>query len=332
MRLILPCLIGALALAAAACGDPDPRPLTPRALRLGVHEPPDRPPLERDEVPARELLVPGPVVRSTPTRLHARAVLDGQLEGAQVRWSATGAQLVEAAGDEATFARRGGPWTVEAVLVRSGRVLDRGVATGGGAPHIVAGADRAVVAQPPGGMQLEVHGGRSLEGLRPGETVSVRWSGPEATSPWSTATAGGLPATPPGGCRWSPAPAGIAGSPGASAPVACSGPIPATASGTVYLGVIADSADEHVIVVLKNSGRLIRYNLRTYAQVVLDTYPQPHAIGRVPPGDEGSELLYVIHDQDLGLVSFLPPGADAVPSGGFPAVAGMALSGLMDGR
>ncbi len=97
-------------------------------------------------------------------------------------------------------------------------------------------------------------------------------------------------------------------------------------------GVIADSADEHVIVVLKNSGRLIRYNLRTYAQVVLDTYPQPHAIGRVPPGDEGSELLYVIHDQDLGLVSFLPPGADAVPSGGFPAVAGMALSGLMDGR
>lgn len=97
-------------------------------------------------------------------------------------------------------------------------------------------------------------------------------------------------------------------------------------------GVISGSEDEHVIVVLKNSGRLVRYNLRTYAQVVLDTYPLPHAIGRVPPADGGSELLYVIHDQDLGLVSFLPPDTVAVPSGGFPAVAGMAMTGLMDGR
>lgn len=97
-------------------------------------------------------------------------------------------------------------------------------------------------------------------------------------------------------------------------------------------GVIADSDDEHVIVVLKNSGRLVRYNLRTYAQVVLDTYPLPHAIGRIPPADGGSELLYVIHDQDLGLVSFLPPDTAAVPSGGFPAVAGMAVTDLLDGR
>ena len=97
-------------------------------------------------------------------------------------------------------------------------------------------------------------------------------------------------------------------------------------------GVIGGSEDEHVIVVLKNSGRLVRYNLRTYGQVVLDTYPLPHAIGRVPPADGGAELLYVIHDQDLGLVSFLPPDTSQVPSGGFPAVAGVAVTGLLDGR
>lgn len=97
-------------------------------------------------------------------------------------------------------------------------------------------------------------------------------------------------------------------------------------------GVVDDSGGEHVIVVLKDSARLVRYNLLTYAQVVLDTYPLPHAIGRVPPPEGGSELLYVIHDQDLGLVSFLPPDADMVPSGGFPAVAGLASSGLLEGR
>ncbi|MCP4871211.1 MAG: hypothetical protein GY898_21080 [Proteobacteria bacterium] len=97
-------------------------------------------------------------------------------------------------------------------------------------------------------------------------------------------------------------------------------------------GVVPDSDDEHVIVVLKDSARLVRYNLRTYAQIVLDTYALPHAIGRIPPAEGGSELLYVVHDQDLGLVSFLAPATDQVPSGGFPAVAGMAASRLLEGR
>jgi len=97
-------------------------------------------------------------------------------------------------------------------------------------------------------------------------------------------------------------------------------------------GVVPESEDEHVFVVLKDSARLVRYNLRTYAQIVLDTYDLPHAIGRIPPAAGGSELLYVIHDQDLGLVSFLSPAADRVPSGGFPAVAGMATSQLLDRR
>lgn len=97
-------------------------------------------------------------------------------------------------------------------------------------------------------------------------------------------------------------------------------------------GVVGSSENESVVVALKDSGRLVRYDLGTYGQTVLDTYPLPHAIGRVPPGQGGSELLYVVHDSDIGLVSFLPPDATAVPSGGWPAVAGMALVGLMDGR
>jgi len=97
-------------------------------------------------------------------------------------------------------------------------------------------------------------------------------------------------------------------------------------------GVVGANDDEHVMVVLKDSARLVRYNLRTYAQVVLDTYPLPHAIGRIPAASGGTELLYVIHDQDLGLVSFVAPDSETVPSGGFPAVAGMGLTGLLDGR
>ena len=97
-------------------------------------------------------------------------------------------------------------------------------------------------------------------------------------------------------------------------------------------GVISANDDEHVIVVLKDSARLVRYNLRTYAQVVLDTYPLPHAIGLIPAPAGGSDLLYVIHDQDTGLVSFLPPDTNSVPSGGFPAASALGLTGLLDGR
>ena len=86
------------------------------------------------------------------------------------------------------------------------------------------------------------------------------------------------------------------------------------------------------MVVLKDSGRLVRYNLNSYAQVVLDTYALPHSIGRVPPAAGEAEQLFVVHDQALGLVSFVDPTLDAVPSGGWPAVAGMAASGLLEGN
>ena len=100
-------------------------------------------------------------------------------------------------------------------------------------------------------------------------------------------------------------------------------------SDTLFLGagVIPGSEDEHVFVTLPNSGRLVRYNLRTYAQTVLDTYAQPKQIA--PLGD-GSNGLFVVHDQEVGLVSFLNADATEVPSGGFPAVAGMAFFNILD--
>jgi len=108
----------------------------------------------------------------------------------------------------------------------------------------------------------------------------------------------------------------------------------AAATDLIFLGdgVVPGSDDPHVFVVLEDSAKLVRYNLHDYSQVVFDTYDRPHSIGRIPPADGGSELLYVVHDQDLGLVSFVEPGAASAPPGGFPAVAGIAASGLLEDR
>ncbi len=97
-------------------------------------------------------------------------------------------------------------------------------------------------------------------------------------------------------------------------------------------GVVPDSDDEHVIVVLKDSARLVRYNLRDYSQVVLDTYASPWSIGRAPPADGEPEQLFVVHRSTLGLISFVDPGAATEPPGGFPAVTGMADVGLLEVR
>ena len=193
-------LLALLALGAGpACGGPDPRPLTPREQRLGEVHDPQRRTLDRDEpAPARALLVERPLVEVTDDRLTARVLLDGELEGREVRWIATGTRLLGGSGDSASFATTDGPWTIRAELIDAGRVLDQGQAGGGGAPRIAAGWDRAVVdGSAPAGASLEIHGGGSLAGLTPGETVSVRWTGPDGTtSPWSSATAGSLPGTP----------------------------------------------------------------------------------------------------------------------------------------
>ncbi len=106
----------------------------------------------------------------------------------------------------------------------------------------------------------------------------------------------------------------------------------AAATDLVFLegGVVAGSEDPHVMVVLRDSARLVRYNLRDYSQVVLDTYSAPTRIGRIPPADGGSEQLYVVHDHELGLVSFVDPAAEREPPGGFPAVAGLATNGILE--
>jgi hypothetical protein len=95
-------------------------------------------------------------------------------------------------------------------------------------------------------------------------------------------------------------------------------------------GVVPGSDDPHAIVVLASSARLVRYNLRDYSQLVLDTYDAPQSIGRAPPEEGGAELLYVVHDSALGLISFVDPTASVVPPGGFPAVHGMADAGLLE--
>ena len=95
-------------------------------------------------------------------------------------------------------------------------------------------------------------------------------------------------------------------------------------------GVVPGSEDPHAVVVLADSARLVRYNLRDYSQVVLDTYASPTSIGRAPPAAGGPEQLFVVHRSALGLISFVDPATETEPPGGFPAVAGMADAGLLE--
>ena len=97
-------------------------------------------------------------------------------------------------------------------------------------------------------------------------------------------------------------------------------------------GVVPGSEDPHAVVVLADSARLVRYNLRDYSQVVLDTYASPTSIGRAPPAAGGPEQFFVVHRSSLGLISFVDPATDSEPPGGFPAVAGMADAGLLEVR
>ena len=142
--------------------------------------------------------MPRPVVQETGSTLTARVVLDGDLQNQRIRWSITGARLLGDDGTEATFERTDGAWSIGAELVNGSRVVDQGVTRGGGAPLLAATWDRAIVGgDAPVGASLEVYGGRGLDRLEPGETVSVRWIAPDGVvSPWSSATTGGLPRAP----------------------------------------------------------------------------------------------------------------------------------------
>ena len=107
---------------------------------------------------------------------------------------------------------------------------------------------------------------------------------------------------------------------------------PATDLLFLEAGVVPGSVDPQVIVVLSDTNRLVRYDLGTYAQVVLDTYEAPVQIGVLPAGNGAGQELFVVHEQATGLVSFVPVDAVEVPPGGWPAVAGFATDALLDRR
>jgi hypothetical protein len=88
----------------------------------------------------------------------------------------------------------------------------------------------------------------------------------------------------------------------------------------------------HVFVALNATSRLVRYDLFTYDQVVLDTYPRPLSMGRLPAQDGEPERIFVVHEHDLGLISFVEAAATVEPPGGFPAVSGMAGQAVLDRR
>jgi hypothetical protein len=79
----------------------------------------------------------------------------------------------------------------------------------------------------------------------------------------------------------------------------------AQATDLIFLaaGVVPGSDAPHALVALKGSDRLVRYDLRSLE-----------------------------HDRELGLVSFVDPTLDRAPPGGFPAVSGLALGGMLEDR
>ena len=103
---------------------------------------------------------------------------------------------------------------------------------------------------------------------------------------------------------------------------------PVTDMELLAAGAVGGSTDPHAVILLRDSSRVIRYNLRTYEQVVLDTYGAGQDIGFVP----GPDLLFVVHDRSPGLVSFVEPDSAHEPPGGFPAVGGLGLDGILDRR
>jgi|GEM_PF-3549792 len=107
---------------------------------------------------------------------------------------------------------------------------------------------------------------------------------------------------------------------------------PATDLLFLEAGVVPSSDAPHVMVALQESGRLVRYNLWTYEQVVLDTYERPSQLGVLPAGSQTEAQLFVVHQQAGGLISFLPPAATKEPPGGWPAVSGLTGRGILDRR
>lgn len=88
----------------------------------------------------------------------------------------------------------------------------------------------------------------------------------------------------------------------------------------------------YVMVVLKDSNTLVRYSLSTYEAVVIGVAENPDAVGMVHAQDNATDgsFAYVVHDEPLGLLTFLNPYRPLAMPAGFPTVYGYGLVGLLD--
>ena len=89
----------------------------------------------------------------------------------------------------------------------------------------------------------------------------------------------------------------------------------------------ADGDLGYVAVVLTEAGRVVRYSLSTYEAVVIDVGHDPLTLHDV---NDGSGFVYVVHDEPLGMMTFLNPYSPLELPGGFPTVYGYGLTGIMD--
>jgi len=81
----------------------------------------------------------------------------------------------------------------------------------------------------------------------------------------------------------------------------------------------------YVMVVLLDAGRLVRYSLSTYEAAVIDVAERPDSVHEL-----GDGFVYVVHDQPLGLLTFLNPYRPLALPGGYPTVYGYGLTGVLD--
>jgi hypothetical protein len=179
------------------CVSGEVRDLTPEPVRLGIPQgaqPRELPAPAVSE--ARGYLWAAPLVQpQADGTVRVRVVLAGTMPRlSRVRWTATGAAITPD-GLEALLQPEGGPWAVRAELVQAEqRVLD--VITTGGEPGgilVTATADRLLVGAIPPGSTLEIQPALVGGAMLPGQTVSVRARHRDGTTtPWSSATAGGL--------------------------------------------------------------------------------------------------------------------------------------------
>ena len=89
-----------------------------------------------------------------------------------------------------------------------------------------------------------------------------------------------------------------------------------------------DESIGYVLVVLKESHQIVRYSLTTYGAVVIGVAENPETVNALD-GSDGN-FAYVVHDEPLGLMTFLNPYQPLALPGGFPTAYGYGLVGLMD--